>query len=274
MEIAINSWKEFRASVSGAEFSNWAFRGQTNSGWPVLSTLSRYFRDFRIHQGAQSQQEERILRIFRRKAHHYLSRTPDEMDVFEWLALMQHHGAPTRLIDFTWSPYVAAFFALERATADAAVWALFPPDVTASVEKTGQLEQEALDEDRGPWISGNYDRFFLTNEHRFVVIGEPMQMNKRLIAQGGTFVVPGVLNTPVEELVADASSTAVVKFVLSTENVRKEAMRDLYKMNITHATLFPDIDGLARSLAFELEYHWAFDPATMERYRGYDGESV
>ena len=39
---------------------------------------------------------------------------------------MQHHGAPTRLIDFTWSPYVAAFFALERATGDAAVWAVNP----------------------------------------------------------------------------------------------------------------------------------------------------
>jgi hypothetical protein len=51
-------------------------------------------------------------------------------------------------------------------------------------------------------------------------------------------------------------------------------MRDLYKMNITHATLFPDIDGLARSLAFELEYHWAFDPATMERYPGYESPSA
>jgi len=39
---------------------------------------------------------------------------------------MQHHGAPTRLIDFTWSPYVAAFFALERTLADGVVWAINP----------------------------------------------------------------------------------------------------------------------------------------------------
>ena len=39
---------------------------------------------------------------------------------------MQHHGAPTRLIDFTWSPYVAAFFALERTLADGVVWAMNP----------------------------------------------------------------------------------------------------------------------------------------------------
>jgi hypothetical protein len=62
---------------------------------------------------------------------------------------------------------------------------------------------------------------------------------------------------------------AIRKFRLRTATLRKEAMADLYNMNITHATLFPDLDGLARSLAYELEYHWAFDPITMERRRGF-----
>jgi hypothetical protein len=39
-------------------------------------------------------------------------------------------------------------------------------------------------------------------------------------------------------------------------------------MNITHATLFPDLDGLARSLAYELEFHWGYDP----RHRGAGGD--
>ena len=41
-------------------------------------------------------------------------------------------------------------------------------------------------------------------------------------------------------------------------------MESLYYMNITNATLFPGLDGLARSLAYELEFHWAFNPKTME----------
>jgi hypothetical protein len=41
-------------------------------------------------------------------------------------------------------------------------------------------------------------------------------------------------------------------------------------MNINNATLFPGLDGLARSLAFELEHHWAFNPVTMEKRRGYE----
>jgi hypothetical protein len=51
--------------------------------------------------------------------------------------------------------------------------------------------------------------------------------------------------------------------------VRADAMRELYAMNITHATLFPDLEGLARSLAYELEFHWAFDPRTMEPNPGF-----
>ena len=51
-------------------------------------------------------QEERIARIFQRKAHLFLTHIPERSDTFQWLALMQHHGAPTRSLDFTWSPYV------------------------------------------------------------------------------------------------------------------------------------------------------------------------
>ena len=46
-------------------------------------------------------QEKRILRIFQRKGHLFLTHIPDRLDIFQWLALMQHYGAPTRLLDFT-----------------------------------------------------------------------------------------------------------------------------------------------------------------------------
>ena len=74
--------------------------------------------------------EARFCRQFRRAFHHYADNIPRPDDAMEWLSLMQHHGAPTRLLDFTWSPYVAAFFALYRATADAAVWAFNPAQIS------------------------------------------------------------------------------------------------------------------------------------------------
>ena len=82
----------------------------------------RTFIERKIKPELWEEQEERTLRIFKRKAHHFLDRTPAEEEEFEWLALMQHHGAPTRLLDFTWSPYVAAFFALEY------TWDMDKPD--------------------------------------------------------------------------------------------------------------------------------------------------
>src|SRR5438128_12166010 len=83
---------------------------------------------FRVDPRGLPEQEERILRIFKRKAIHFLDVVPDREDDFEWLALMQDHGAPTRLLDFSWSPYVAPFFALHHTTAEGVIWARNPVD--------------------------------------------------------------------------------------------------------------------------------------------------
>src|SRR5215831_16215491 len=70
--------------------------------------------------------EEYIEREFKRRAHHYLADLPNEDEDLEWLALMQHYGAPTRLLDWTRSAYVAAFFAADGASSPNAfaVWAV------------------------------------------------------------------------------------------------------------------------------------------------------
>lgn len=264
--ITIESWEQFQEVVGKPKFRSWAFRGQSNAAWQLFSSLSRYLKTFKVHKDAWVQQELRILRIFRRKTHLFLDHIPEENDSFQWLALMQHHGAPTRLLDFTWSPYVAAFFALERATQDAAIWALFPPKLSNKKTRTIRPSQKVEVDEIGPWIVGNYENYFLPNKHELVIIGEPQRMNQRVIAQSGTFVMPGILDKPIEEFVPE---NAIVKFTLVTEKLRKEAMAKLYLMNINNASLFPGLDGSSRSLAYELEFHWAFDPITMEKYEGY-----
>jgi hypothetical protein len=59
----------------------------------------------------------------------------------------------------------------------------------------------------------------------------------------------------------------MAKFILPAAKIRETGLRELYRMNITYATLFPDLDGLARSLGYELEFHWAYNPRTMETFR-------
>jgi len=267
----LESWDAFLKIITGSPYSNWAFRGSRKQEWPLESALSRYFRSFHIDPRAWPMQEGRILRVFKRKAHQFLAQPPDANDDFQWLALMQHHGAPTRLLDFTWSPYVAAFFALERATTQAAVWALNPTDISAGgirrLPKTARpsITRQEMD----PRRKGNFAKYFLKGNREFIWLGEPDMMNRRLIAQSGTFALPGVLDRPMEEIVRNYPDpkNMMAKFILPAAKVRETGLRELYRMNITHATLFPDLDGLARSLAYELEFHWAYNPRTMESLR-------
>ena len=255
----LESWEAFLKLVTGPPYSQWAFRGERDERWPLYSSLSRYLQNFGVSPRAWLQQEGRILRIFKRKGHQFLSQPPDWEDDFQWLALMQHHGAPTRLIDFTWSPYVAAFFALERTLADGVVWAMNPARIDSSRNpKPAQMD---------PRLKGNFSRYFLKGTYRHIWLGEPHNMNRRLIAQSGTFVVPGVLDVPIEDILRDTDQENILAKIILTHPVREVGMRELYRMNITFATLFPDLDGLAKSLGYELEFHWGFNPRTMERYQ-------
>jgi hypothetical protein len=255
----LTSWEAFLKLVVQAPYSNWAFRGERDERWPLYSSLSRYLKNFGVDQRAWSDQESRILRVFKRKAHQFLAQPPEPDDDFQWLALMQHHGAPTRLIDFTWSPYVAAFFALERTLTDGVVWAMNPATINSSrADKPRRMD---------PRTKGNFSRYYLKGSQRFIWMGEPHTMNRRLIAQSGTFAVPGVLDVPIEEMLSDRDQENILAKFILTNAVREVGMRELYRMNITHATLFPDLDGLARSMGYELEFHWAYNPRTLEKFR-------
>jgi hypothetical protein len=254
----LTSWDAFLKLVAQPPYSHWAFRGERDERWPLFSSLSRYLRNAGVDQRAWADQEARILRVFKRKAHQFLTQPPDLDDDFQWLALMQHHGAPTRLIDFTWSPYVAAFFALERTLHDGVVWSMNP--VAINGNRGGRPHR------MDPRVKGNFPKYYLKGNNRFIWMGEPHTMNRRLIAQSGTFAVPSMLEIPIEEMLADRDQENILAKFVMTHQVRETAMRELYRMNITYATLFPDLEGLARSMGYELEFHWAYNPRTMEKF--------
>jgi hypothetical protein len=255
----LETWEAFLKLITQPPYSHWAFRGERDERWPLYSSLSRYLQNFGVARPAWPAQEERIVRIFKRKAHQFLDKPPDPDDDFQWLALMQHHGAPTRLIDFTWSPYVAAFFALERTLGDGVVWAMNP----ARIDSSRAPQPARMD----PRPKGNFHRYYLSGRHRFIWMGEPHTMNRRLIAQSGTFAVPGVLDVPIEEMLNDHDQENILSKIVLPSTVRETGMRELYRMNITYATLFPDLEGLARSMGYELEFHWGYNPRTMEPYK-------
>jgi len=254
-EISVSSWTEFMALSTTLD--GWAFRGQKDARWPLITSLERYLSAYMPDRSSWRLREERAIRIFRRKAHNYLSDTRVLENDLRCLALMQHHGAPTRLLDFTKSPFVAVFFALEQATRDAAIYALNTPRLwTAAPRTRSDWNRDAID----PRTQGNFEQYFLPNEHAVLWIGEPTEMDRRLVAQSGTLVVPGILGRPMDEILQDyGDSDRLLKKIVLPLSMREEAMKALYRMNITNATLFPDLDGLARSIGLELEMLWQVD---------------
>ena len=250
--ISIQTWEQFIGLIS--QFDGWVFRGQEDANWSLDSSLSRYLAQYIPDAREWPIREERALRIFRRKAHNFLDDPTVLDDDLRCLALMQHHGARTRMLDFTKSPFVAAFFALCDAKNDCAVFALDTPKLwRRSPMQDPELTRSTID----PRAKGNFAKYFLPNAHELLWVGEPRQMDRRLVAQSGTFVVPGVLNKTLDQIIDNyQADQSLIKKIILSQSMRFTAMQALYRMNITHSTLFPDLDGLARSMAYELEMTW------------------
>jgi hypothetical protein len=199
--------------------------------------------------------EADFLAEFQRGARNYLSRDEIPNHVIEWLALMQHHGAPTRLLDFSRSPFVAAFFAFEKCQAfegrHIAIWAVNTSFLkTKSVEMLSEHFAEDLIESRNGINEKLFEKIFIQNNCSLVFPVEPFRMNRRYSLQQSIFVSTGNSFEPfmkqLEFLGADLTR-AVIKMELPAQH-QKEVLRDLQRMNLNRASLFPDLDGYASSL--------------------------
>jgi hypothetical protein len=129
VEPACGSWQELVSELVAMDSEGWVFRGLSNYDYQLLSKLERVLHDAGIYFADWRHRESSAIAFFKERARHYLSDLPDDWDLLSWLALMQHYGAPTRLTDWTVSPFVACYFAYESVRAsskegDAALWML------------------------------------------------------------------------------------------------------------------------------------------------------
>lgn len=264
--VRIQKWSDFVAHSDAMQ--GWAFRGHLSPEWPLVPSLSRRLMQFCPDKQLWPLREARAMRVFRRKAHIHLSDRSALDDDLRCLALMQHHGAVTRLLDFTKSPFVAAFFALESAVAEVAVFALNTPELWhRAPDFDSALTRSVID----PRVEGNFEKYFAVNTLPILWFGEPSEMDTRLIAQSGLFVLPGMLDQALDEILRHyGGSDDLLTMFLLAPSMREDAMRALYRMNVTYATLFPDLDGLARSVSYELEAIWG---RLVEDYAGARGRA-
>lgn len=280
--IRPKSWSDVKTIFGSSPV--WVFRGQGRAEWPLETTLHREATRvglFGLNAPHLLGRESFLIEQFQRFAHHYRSDLPPDDDPLAWLALIQHYGGPTRLLDFTASLYVAAFFAVDATDTDAAIWAINLPTLEiAAYNKLNFFPVGSVSDFR----VANTDRLFFheTQDHPAVLQAEPSRLHERLWIQKGLFLVPTNPDLPFLTNLASSfnrkptafSSTRIsrwnerlnerahkdfgergfvsaVKIILH-RGMHGQILHDLESMNISAATLFPGLDGFARSLRHQI----------------------
>lgn len=238
--------------------ARWAFRGQGSDRAPAAG-----IERVAVKPGVA---EDFVMREFRRRAHQYVRDLPDIDDDLEWLALMQHHGAPTRLLDWTRSPHVAAFFAAEssnwkpshKATAGDPVG----PFTIWTVD-TDKVNAEAalmlgLPENSDLSSRENFRRIYWTRPPEgiyLVAAVQPHRMNERLTIQQGVFLMANHVlfsfRDCLKGLLLHARRKHSRKWlhkIVCAPAMRLDVLSALDRVNISSATLFPGLDGFCKSL--------------------------
>lgn len=274
--ILIKNWKE----VYDIELEGWIYRGHKNSKWPLETSLVRECDRVKGERNQLINTEHWMLREFRRRAYHYIDHLPANDDYIGWITVMQHHGAVSRLLDFTFSFYVACYFAISGSETDACVWAIsdnWLRDCGCNYAmKSGfdtpdlQLRDDELD-----YIYTSANRFLneTYKKHKAtsgaidylptILMVEPLIQIRRIAVQQGVFLMPTDISLSFEKNLAamhkydpyqknnsDFYRTPIsqIRKIILPQSIHDEAMMHLRTMNISAETLFPGIEGFARSI--------------------------
>lgn len=277
--ITVDSWKTTLSLFDKITDKNsyWAFRGQADERWDLSTKFEREARKYHCDDPDWYRNREHyILHDFQRFAHHYIQNPPKLDKYSEWLSLLQHYGGPTRLLDFTYSSYVALFFAVEVSTVDSVIWGVNINNLLDRLSKIPSYDikrwqpfEKIIERNNDLAEAVIKDR--KNDEAVFLV--EPFLQHERISIQQGLFLFPGnidktfasnicsifeledlssknALNIELAEIGKfDFSNVSVCKIVIPF-SFHSKAVLKLRDMNLTAATLFPGLDGFARSLYY------------------------
>jgi len=213
------------------------FRGHSQYDWKLVPTAHR----------RHAVLETQFANHFRLRAPSMTSTCPEHKDYVSWLPLMQHYGLPTRLLDWTESLLVAAFFAIpsETSTSSAAVWILAPGNLNKV--SIGNFIPFLTDERVTPVVDAAFSgRQANDNQHSIAVLAP--RTDRRMAAQLGNYTIHGDRNAL--EMHPNAASF-LAKIVIPPE-AHDKVRADLSVSGMRLSSLFPDLSNLAKEIS-ELE---------------------
>jgi len=274
-ERVIDTWEDLQMvgdlAIKGGAFTDvYAFRGQAVAAYSLMPSLLRHVTRGGLRAPQALELETLALREFQAQAHLHvqLAVLPPKNDIFAWWALMQHHRAPTRMLDWSASFYVGLYFAVEDSSDnDGAVWYFNIEQVSASMR--------VLHSGPDSTEPGEFQQLFLeAAAPARVVLRKPSHRSDRMVAQQGGFSLSS-------QILADHAS-AIEHAIVSVPNEspdplfgrivipksrKPEFLRRLRSMNITAASLFPGVDGLGKAIEQDVRMRSSASAETLTMLR-------
>jgi hypothetical protein len=247
-EIRVETWNALQDALFadawieeiGRFRSRFAFRGLSDARYPLTTTLARLGGDY-------AALEHHLLRNFRKYAHR---RVVERDSVWNWLSVAQHHGLPTRLMDWTYSPFAALHFAtaeIDKFDRDGVIWGanylhthkLVPERLAACLEREGanvftvEMLAEAVKSlaELDALCPRPYALFF-----------EPPSIDDRIVNQFAFFSVLSDPRIAMDDWLAEHPGLA--RKIIIPAALKWEIRDKLDQSNITERVLFPGLEGL------------------------------
>jgi hypothetical protein len=251
--LPVNSWAEIMAALYDIERtqhgrfrSNFVYRGVDNAAWGLETSLQRLGAHYPSVEGS-------LLRNFLK----YAGEGEISSDaLFFQLAIAQHHGLPTRVLDWTTAPRVALHFATadeKLYDKDGVIWCVDVVKVRDSLpeELRRTLEQERaflfsiemLDQFRS---LAAFDAF--REERDFILFFEPPSLDERIVNQGAVLSVLPDARGDLKAFLERAESADLYRKIIIPADLKWEIRDKLDQDNVTERMLFPGLDGTSRWL--------------------------
>ena len=249
-EIRIETWNELQETLFadsyneniGRHRSQYVFRGLSDTSYHLRTALQRLGGNYPAF-------ENHLLRNFKKYAHQGMVEADTD---WHWLSVAQHHGLPTRLLDWTYSPLIAMHFAtanLEQYDKDGAIWCvhfgkvheLLPADLSHALQKEGaDMFTVDMIQNTLPSIQEFNDM------HSIPIFFEPPSMDTRIMNQYALFSINSDVTMELNHWLEQHPD--LWKKVIIPKELKWEVRDKLDQANVSERVLFPGMEGISQFL--------------------------